>query len=75
MGFPMLPLLLDEIMKKVDYQILAEAIKKHRKNVYFSDNDAITCAGILAHSEAIARTFARFAHVNKAEFLKACGLD
>lgn len=69
MGFPMLPLLLDEIMKKVDYQILAEAIKKHRDNALgLGDGAGAKVA------ENIARTFARFAHVDKAKFLLACGI-
>lgn len=64
-------------MRKQDYSILAAAIKKHRDSalgysaqagVLEKDCEAAQCA------EAIARTFARFAHVNAPEFLKACGL-
>lgn len=63
-------------MKKVDYEILAAAIKKQRDNIYFSTGyTSPECAAILAHSEAIARTFARFAHVDKDKFLSACGVD
>ena len=62
-------------MKKADYAILAAAIKKHRENaapVYQPDSPQR--AAILAHSEAIARTFARFAHVDSVVFLDACGI-
>ena len=64
-------------MRKQDYSILAAAIKKHRDSalgyaaqagVPEKDCQAAACA------ESIARTFARFAHVNAPEFLKACGL-
>ena len=64
-------------MRKHDYEILAAAIKKHRESaigyaaqagVPEKDCEAAQCA------EAIARTFARFAHVNSVAFLKACGL-
>ena len=64
-------------MRKQDYSVLAAAIKKHRESalgyaaqagVSEKDCEAARCA------EAIARTFARFAHVNAPEFLKACGL-
>ena len=63
-------------MRKQDYAILAAAIKKHRENtspVY--QPDPLQRAAILAHSEAIARTFARFAHVDNVAFLDACGLE
>lgn len=64
-------------MRKQDYSILAAAIKKHRDSalgyaaqagVLAKDCEAAECA------EAIARTFAQFAHVNEPEFLKACGV-
>lgn len=64
-------------MRKQDYEILAAAIKKHRESaigyaaqagVPEKDCEAAQCA------EAIARTFARFAHVNPVTFLRACGL-
>lgn len=62
-------------MKKVDYQILAEAIKKHRNNALGMHAmnagmfEKCECAQI---AEAIAYTFARFAHVDEKAFLKAC---
>lgn len=56
-------------MRKIDYEILAEAIKKHRDSAALQgQQDAAKTA------ENIARTFARFAHVDKAKFLRQCGI-
>ena len=65
-------------MRKIDYQILAEAIKKHgiertEGHGYHYPTKA-HAEGARQCAEAIAGTFARFAHVGRAEFLKACGL-
>lgn len=62
-------------MRKIDYSILAETIKKHRDSAPTYARDFGESLAILAHSEAIARTFARFAHVDETEFLKACAID
>lgn len=63
-------------MRKQDYVILAAAIKKHRENASPGyQSDPLQRAALLSHSEAIARTFARFAHVDETEFLKACAID
>lgn len=64
-------------MRKQDYAILAAAIKRHGSERvdtidYPTEPEreaARKCAA------KIAGTFARFAHVNKDEFLKACGLE
>lgn len=57
-------------MRKADYAILADAIKKHRDNALgLGQPDAARAI------EAVARTFARFASVDKAAFLRACGID
>lgn len=62
-------------MRKADYAILAAAIAKHRNNAApIFQPDPVQRRAILDHSEAIARTFSRFASVNEAEFLKACGI-
>jgi hypothetical protein len=61
-------------MRKADYTVLAAAFEKHRATVPTCARDFTESLAVLAHSEAIARTFARFAHVDKAEFLKACGI-
>ena len=61
-------------MRKADYAILAEAIKKHRETVPTYARDFTESLATLAHSEAIARTFARFAHVDTVAFLDACGI-
>jgi hypothetical protein len=65
-------------MRKADYAILAEAIKKHGIErseghcyYYFTKAHA---EGARQCAETIARTFARFAHVDRAEFLRACGI-
>jgi hypothetical protein len=57
-------------MRKADYEILAAAIKKHRDNQFGLNHH--DCAKAI---EDVARTFVRFAHVDKAAFLKACGID
>lgn len=65
-------------MRKIDYSILAETIKKHGVDNlsipyhWPNENQAI---GARECAEKIARTFAHFAHVDKIEFLKACGIE
>ena len=57
-------------MRKADYTILSDAIKKHRDNALgLGQLDAARAV------EAVARTFARFASVVKIAFLHACGID
>ena len=66
-------------MRKAEYAILAETIKKHGidrtegHGYHYPTKEH--AEGARQCAEAIARTFARFAHVNSAEFLKACGLS
>ena len=63
-------------MRKVDYSILAETIKnhlEHYKNPLFASGQL--AQGGQQACTAIAYTFARFAHVDKKEFLKACGIE
>jgi len=63
-------------MRKVDYQTLARVIEESRRetmNRWFDDE-----AERLRHLETIRRiacNFAQTAHVDKAQFLKACGID
>lgn len=69
-------------MRKADYSILAEAIKRHGiertgpdalPGYHYTSPDA--AQGARQCAEAIASTFARFAHVDRAAFLKACGIE
>ena len=65
-------------MRKIDYAILAETIKKHGVDnlaipYHWPNDDQAT--GAKQCAERIARTFAHFAHVDKKEFLRACGID
>lgn len=65
-------------MRKVDYQILAAAVEKHGITHAFAPYHYDTAAhaeGARQAAERIARTFARFANVDKVEFLKACGIE
>ena len=65
-------------MKKQDYAILAETIKKHgmtSAETPYNYETAGQAKGATIAAERIARTFARFANVNKTAFLKACGID
>ena len=65
-------------MRKADYAVLTEAIKKHGiertegHGYYYPTKEH--AEGARQCAEAIAGTFSRFAHVNRAEFLKACGI-
>lgn len=63
-------------MRKKDYEILAAAIKKHRESALgFGHNfDVDFEQGRAQGCEDVAHTFARFASVDKIEFLKACGI-
>lgn len=65
-------------MRKVDYEILAAAIKKHRDaavdNPGYAYGNAEQAKGAKDACEKIACTFARFANVKKDEFLAACGI-
>lgn len=65
-------------MRKVDYEILAAAIAKHRdaavENPLYSYENAQQALGAKDACERIAGTFARFANVKKEEFLHACGI-
>ena len=66
-------------MRKADYSVLAEAIKKHgierTENHGYHYTTAAHAEGARQCAEAIAGTFARFAHVNRADFLRACGIE
>lgn len=65
-------------MKKVDYALLAETIKTHgvkNLDVPYHWKNRDVAIGAKECAEKIARTFSHFAHVNKAEFLKACGIE
>ena len=65
-------------MKKQDYAILAETIKKHgvaHAHAPYHYDTPEQAKGATIAAERIARTFARFANVNKTDFLKACGID
>ena len=66
-------------MRKIDYQILAEAIKKHgierTEGHGYHYATAAHAEGARQCAEAIAGTFARFAHVDRTEFLKSYGLS
>lgn len=57
-------------MRKIDYQILADIIQAH--HAQYLRLNAIECA---AACEAIAKNFANRASVNRAEFLRACGIE
>lgn len=65
-------------MRKVDYEILAAAVQKHGQShaaaPYHYDTEEQAKGARLA-AERIARTFARFASVDKPAFLKACGIE
>ena len=62
-------------MKKQDYAILAAAIKRHgqERGADYMDMSSVEAAEYCARK--IAGTFAHFAHVDKQEFLKACGVE
>lgn len=67
-------------MRKIDYQHLAEAIRKEIESAktWLSDADElnIACArGRAGAAERVAREFARTASVDRAAFLKACGIE
>ena len=71
-------------MRKKDYEILAASVAKHRgkaevsRNIAQAENNpelARAHASAMECAEAIAQTFARFASVDKAAFLKACGIE
>lgn len=65
-------------MRKADYAILAETIKKHgvtNLTVPYHWKNKDVAIGARECAEKIARTFAQNAHVDKAAFLKACGLE
>lgn len=65
-------------MRKADYAILAAAIKKHgveNLEVPYHWKNKDGAIGARECAEKIARTFAHFAHVDKREFLKACGIE
>lgn len=66
-------------MRKADYAILAEAIKKHgierTEGHGYHYPTAAHAEGARQCAEAIAGTFATRAHVNRAEFLRACGIE
>lgn len=65
-------------MRKADYAILAETIKKHGiertegHGYHYATKEH--AEGARQCAEAIARTFSHFAHVDKAAFLTACGV-
>ena len=62
-------------MRKADYSILAAAIEKHgvdRVEWDYTTEPERTAARLCA--EKIARTFARFANVDKVKFLESCGI-
>lgn len=65
-------------MRKIDYQILAEAIKKHgidcTEGHGYHYQTKEHAEGARQCAKAIAGTFVHFAHVDRAEFLKACGI-
>ena len=65
-------------MRKQDYAILAETIKKHgvthARAPYHYDTPEQAKGAALA-AERIARTFAHFANVNKTAFLMSCGIN
>ena len=66
-------------MRKADYAILAEAIKKHGiertegHGYHYPTKEH--AEGVRQCAGTIARTFARFARVDRADFLRACGID
>lgn len=66
-------------MKKADYSVLAEVIKKHgierTKGHGYHYPTKEHAEGARQCAEAIAKTFVRFAHVNRADFLRACGFE
>ena len=65
-------------MRKQDYAILAETIKKHgvtHARAPYHYDTAEQAKGATIAAERIARTFAHFASVNKTAFLTACGVD
>lgn len=62
-------------MRKIDYEILAAAIKKHglqNLNFDYASQKERDAAKNCAYK--IAGTFAHFASVNKPEFIAACGI-
>lgn len=66
-------------MRKADYAVLAEALKKHGiertegHGYHYPTKEH--AEGARQCAEAVAHTFARFASVNKSEFLRACGIE
>lgn len=66
-------------MRKADYAILAEAIKRHgikrTESHGYHYHTSAHAEGARQCAEAIAKTFVRFSHVDRVEFLKACGID
>jgi hypothetical protein len=67
-------------MRKADYSLLAQILRKKRDDMRRAQNGMNERQDFAAmHSEVCARDiaidFARFASVGKAAFLKACGID
>ena len=64
------------MMRKIDYQILAEIIAAcHKAGKDARPNDPARFDGYLCAVDAIAHQFASRAHVNRSDFLRACGLE
>lgn len=69
-------------MRKIDYATLADIFKRQRGAAYgmaanerARGNDGAFHEGKAAALELAADCFAREASVNRAEFLKACGIE
>lgn len=66
-------------MRKADYAVLAEAIKKHgierTEGLGYHYPTKEHAEGARQCAEAVSRTFARFASVKREEFLRACGIE
>lgn len=67
-------------MRKADYATLAQLLAEERRSCYVQMRTG--CGGErdigrarMNHAEALARTFAMRASVNREEFLKACGIE
>lgn len=67
-------------MRKADYQTLAEILSEERKAGYVQMRTGLNeerniGRARMNRAEAIARTFAASASVDKAAFLEACGVE
>lgn len=61
-------------MRKADYALLAQLIKKYREHYDSSPITGPRCETTIVALESLAHEFASSASVDKQAFLKACGI-